>query len=198
MKTLHLSILFLLILFYQSCGKETDGCPDGVNNFYNLTDEEKNKIPYTGTDTLVFVSNQGDTATLIGQGKKQTYTRTTTGGNPDCGSKSYTYENYEKIEFSFKGSNIDLNNILFVAKRYNSPYDYLSYYDCDINMTDKFNYGILESHDINRYKDTVLYRNNIIKCLKMFSYTDTTTNYYFNNLYGIVKVTTTNKIFIKK
>ncbi|MES2653960.1 MAG: hypothetical protein V4620_00115 [Bacteroidota bacterium] len=197
MKTLHLSILFLLILFSQSCGKVTDGCPQSTNDFYNLTDEEKSKIPYTGNDTLVFISNQGDTATLIGQGKKQTYKNITVPlGNPDCGGTHS--ENYEKIEFSFKGANIDLNNILFVAKRYNSPYDYMSYYDCDINMTYKFNFGILESHDINRYKDTVLYRNNIIKCLKMFSYTDTTTNYYFNNLYGIVKITTNNKAFIKK
>lgn len=195
-KTIQLFSILLLVMLIQSCSK-TDPCPKGQENYYNLTDEEKSKIPYTGTDTLVFISDKGDTATLIGQGKSQSYKRTTSGGNPDC-QISYNYDNYELLTYSYLGTNLDLKNIQFVARRFNSKYIYMSYYDCDINAMFKFNYGIYESHDTVNYKDTILYRNSIIKCLKLSSYTDSTTNYYFNNLFGIVKVGINNKIFIKK
>ncbi len=74
----------------------------------------------------------------------------------------------------------------------------MSYNDCDKNVIFKFNYGISESQDTVNYKDSTVYRNNIIKCLKISSYTDSTINYYFNNLYGKLKIKMENKLFILK
>ena len=82
--TKKLFSILLLVMLIQSCSK-TDPCPKGQENYYNLTDEEKSKIPYTGTDTLVFISDKSDTATLIGKGKSQSYKRTTSGSTLNSG-----------------------------------------------------------------------------------------------------------------
>lgn len=190
--TIHLISILLLVILVQSCSK-TDPCPNGQENYYNLTDEEKSKIPYTGTDTLVFVSDKGDTVTLIGQGKQQTYKRTTSGGNPDC-QISYNYDNYERIDYNYLANNPILNNIDFSLQRYDDN----GSFDCILNGFYKFNFGILEANDSLRYKDTVIYKNKTIKCLRMVSYTDPSTNYYFNYLFGIVKIKINDKLFILK
>ncbi len=192
-KTIHLTSLLLFVMLSQSCSK-TDPCPKGQENYYNLTDEEKSKIPYTGTDTLVFISDKGDTATLIGQGKSQSYKRTTSGGSPDCGAGSYVYENYERIDYNYLANNPILNRIDFSLQRYDDN----GSFDCMLNGFYKFNFRILEASDSLRYKDTVIYKNKTIKCLRMISYTDPSTNYYFNYLFGIVKIKINDKLFILK
>jgi len=89
----------------QACKRSETDCGDlsDVITNYNIPDSNKAKIPYTGTDTLVFISDANDTATLIGQGK-QTYYKTVRNsiGGGDCPRSGVT--NYENVEYNFKNT----------------------------------------------------------------------------------------------
>jgi hypothetical protein len=81
---------------------------------YNVADSNKAKIPYNGTDTLVFVSDKGDTANLYGQTINQFYYKITQNyGTADC-QKNYTYK-YQNINTSFLGNNLKLYSVSFIA-----------------------------------------------------------------------------------
>lgn len=60
------SVLFFLITLCACCKKK---CPDPVYNYYYLSTEEKNFVPYSGNETLKFASNLGDTVIFYGQGR---------------------------------------------------------------------------------------------------------------------------------
>ena len=118
MKTKTNSILFFAFLcssalLFNSCTRRESNCgwENTTNVNQNLSDFNKVSY-YTGHDTLVFISNAGDTATLYGQGK-QTYFDLTNSGisNADCGSTpQYTYHN-ENLDLVFSGSDNDLYKI---------------------------------------------------------------------------------------
>jgi hypothetical protein len=103
MKT-KLLIMLSLLAIITSCSKDPGPC-GGQKTYYYLSEEDKAKVPYTGTDTLVFVSNTNDIAVCIGQGKKQFFTVNYIEGNPDCDPAEYYYEAYN---YKF----IDTNNLL--------------------------------------------------------------------------------------
>lgn len=124
----HYSIPILaLALLISSCGQKESNCgyDKTTNVYYALSDDAKTKIPYTGTETIAFVSDAGDTATLTGQGKKD-YDVTTTSGSSiaDCGSTpQYTYH-HENIKIDFVGGNSSLRNLTFTlykAEEINNP-----------------------------------------------------------------------------
>jgi hypothetical protein len=62
---LKLLSIITIIMLTQSCSKDNNcGDTSDVINNYIIEDSNKAKMPYTGTDTLVFISDKGDTATL--------------------------------------------------------------------------------------------------------------------------------------
>lgn len=71
-----LYIGFLLFIF--SCSKEKD-CSKVPTKLITanvfLLDSERTYLPYNGTETLVFISNNGDTAVLKGTGTVQKYNK---------------------------------------------------------------------------------------------------------------------------
>jgi hypothetical protein len=121
MKTKIYTILFFtfystLTVLLSTCKKDKGdpcaGSPAHTYNYY-ISDDNKSKIPYTGTDTLIFISDRGDTAKLYGQGK-QTYNDVTSKPSsidPDCSNLDYTY--YENIQINFVGNNPNLNQIKY-------------------------------------------------------------------------------------
>ena len=57
----HNLILVSMIFFLYSCGST-------VRNEYYLTNEQKKLIPYNGNESIVFLSNKGDTIIYKGNG----------------------------------------------------------------------------------------------------------------------------------
>ncbi|NDC31272.1 MAG: hypothetical protein EBZ58_10125, partial [Bacteroidetes bacterium] len=57
-KLLYISIISLLFII-QACKRTEPDCGDlsDVITNYNISDADKAKIPYTGKDTLVFISD---------------------------------------------------------------------------------------------------------------------------------------------
>jgi hypothetical protein len=108
-----ISILILFILA-QSCTKDAscNGQRDTVNSYY-ISADDKSKIPFKGNDTLVYISNAGDTAILIGNGKRAFIDKVQTviAGNADC--YIYNVDYNETISIEYVGNNIELNKIKY-------------------------------------------------------------------------------------
>ncbi len=112
-KLLYITIINLLFIT-QACKRSETDCGDlsDVITNYNISDADKAKIPYTGTDTLVFISDANDTATLIGQGKNihiETLRNSLKGG--DCPRTKV--DKNETIDIIYSGNNKDLYNIKY-------------------------------------------------------------------------------------
>jgi hypothetical protein len=89
MKTISKTLLLLTLLFAYGCAKECDARKD---IYYNVDEEYKKMLPYTGFDTITFVrTSVGDTHTFIGIGKTTNYDKTSL--SYDC-SDYYFRENY--------------------------------------------------------------------------------------------------------
>jgi hypothetical protein len=112
MKTTKLISILFLIMLIQSCTKDSEPC--GGNETYNyLSTEDKAKVPYTGTDTLVFVSNTNDTAVCIGQGKKRFYTvKYLSVRAGECQNDAYYYEAYN-YKFVSNNSNLKIETNIY-------------------------------------------------------------------------------------
>ncbi|MFZ4798984.1 MAG: hypothetical protein ACOYMA_15895 [Bacteroidia bacterium] len=142
MKTIKLLSIFLLVIFNQSCSKDKGSCGGNKTNYY-LSDVDKAKVPYTGTDTLVFVSNINDTAICIGQGKKLFYTSRSFSVNAgECEDDTYYYEAYN---YKFKDRNKFLDIDLNIWKDNLKITDVIS-----INIKEN-TYGTLLSYLVDKY-----------------------------------------------
>ena len=113
--------VLLIIASFTTCKRDSSGPCGGRKSYYNLSDIDEAKVPYTGTDTLVFVSNSNDTAICIGQGKKQFYEILSTPvANGDCDPD---FDYYEAYFYKF----IDKNNLLNIS---------MNVWLCDLYMFD--------------------------------------------------------------
>lgn len=81
MRPLLFLLLFSCISFF-SCRED---CPTGDGPTYYLSEEDKSKVPYTGTDTLRFTRNGTDTFTFIGEGKETFFASGRGTYNDNCG-----------------------------------------------------------------------------------------------------------------
>jgi hypothetical protein len=122
MKTKTNSILLFAftlscVFLFNTCKKNNSdpcaGLTSQTHNYY-VSPDNKSKIPYTGTETLVFVSNTGDTVTLYGQGKQSAANvfSAPSSNDPDCGN-IISYWDFENILITFKGSNIVFNKFVY-------------------------------------------------------------------------------------
>jgi hypothetical protein len=114
-KLLYSSLISLLFII-QACKRTEPDCGDlsDVITNYNIADSNKANIPYTGTDTLVFISEAGDTVTLFGQGKDAYYAsvrRSIKGG--DCPRTGI--ENYENIKYLYNSNDTSIIQIYYLA-----------------------------------------------------------------------------------
>jgi hypothetical protein len=147
MKTTKLISILFLIMLMQSCTKDNEPC--GGNETYNyLSTEDKAKVPYTGTDTLVFVSNTNDTAVCIGQGKKRFYTvKYLSVRAGECQNDAYYYEAYN---YKFKDNKNLLDISLNIFK-----YDLDNFEVISIDIKDR-THGTLLSYLVDKHYSNFL------------------------------------------
>ena len=88
MKTFKmLFIIPFFAFFFQSCERKSPCTLYTSKNFkYSISENTKNQIPYSGNETLQFISNTGDTANLVGNGKRNYFSQSSknVNGNPEC------------------------------------------------------------------------------------------------------------------
>ena len=204
MKTKIFSVFFFALtfscaLYFTSC-KRSNPC-DGVDlstvtTTYNVSDANKAKIPYTGTDTLVFLSDAGDTATLYGQGKKQSYTSSSiAGGSADC-PKTHLYQ-YENIDINYTGNKSLLYQLRFKAYKYSQIQNPLTN-DIDISVnnvlvaSNDFEYV---NYNISTPQDSIVFNGNYQSGVFIDEISKTV---LFNYTLGILKLKDSkNKVWTK-
>ena len=99
MKVKHLIVLVISLLLY-SCSK----CPETQEVDMFVDDFSKSFFPYNGNETLIFVNQNNDTLTLIGQGLEHSYYVKSDGFEKGSGKTCNTYvKHLEKFELSFSG-----------------------------------------------------------------------------------------------
>jgi len=112
--TTKLISILILFIFAQSCTKEPscNGQSDTINSYY-ISADDKSKIPFKGNNTLTYISNAGDTAMLIGNGKREFIDKVQTviAGNADCYIYNVDYK--ETISIEYTGDNLEFNRIKY-------------------------------------------------------------------------------------
>lgn len=173
--------MFLLPQLY-SC-QPNESCPERETKYsqYYISEDDKSKTPFTGTDTLVYISNEGDTAILYGQGKKAFIEEVAQKTSADPGCPHYDYNYFENIEFFYKGSNPELNLIFidFNASVY-SPIQTNA--DFFVNSRKYSGYLGFINNNAN-YSDSLKLLDNTI-------YYGIDAGIFYNCKYGLLRVTT--------
>jgi len=200
MNTIFLSTTFFCfsILLYTGC-RPDDGnpCPDKPDVSYNyLSDADKAKVPYYktgGYDTLVYVSNTGDSAVCVGQGVQQYFNIQYYQSNPACRPNA---RKNEFNEFKFV-SNSSLENIDIVFyKDFILPPSWLwSGKVITISISNVIYSGsmtrieyFIDSIELNNkkyYQLQIFYENNSIIHQKL----------YYNNQIGVIGFELNQKIW---
>ncbi len=107
-KKLNIMVLFALLActFFFACDKH-GGCPGLYESTSYMGEEYRNKLPYSGIDTLSFVINNKDTLVFMGQGRLvffEPYYQTFNGG--DCAINNKI--NYEGNNMFFEGKSCSI------------------------------------------------------------------------------------------
>ena len=187
MKNLITTITIITtIALLQACKRDDTSCGDqsDIIEIKNITNENKAKIPYTGTDTLVFISNTGDTATLLGKGKNIYYETVNNNlGTNECQRKFIG--KYENINFQFNGNSL-LSELLI--KYYTNKDE-----DQILSISEKLNNLLLNSNECslkynnneNNYSDSILVNSKYL-------YGVENRGVFYNANYGILRMKFSN------
>lgn len=196
---LYIRIILLLSLFLSSCVKEYDPC-DGYEPkeyHYFLTSNEKSKIPFkSGYDSMIFISNTGDTAILSGTGVNpyigiaSEYVTS----DPACGLQHYWY--LEIIKYSFGSANPLLKTLVYQAYVNKANEEH-----CLIQIN-QISFDIYLGY-INydpRYLDSVVVNGTAYKGVTIIESKNGVTgknSFLYNYHYGFLKISLEDKTWIR-
>ncbi len=112
LKFISIGYLLFHFVILQSCRKDYDLCegePDIEIKYREVVGADAMKLyPYKGNETLTFISNKGDTATLVGKGQLFKYPRLRYSANNDC---TDFYDEHEILFTEFVGNNSNFNHL---------------------------------------------------------------------------------------
>jgi len=192
------SFLFtiLCLILIKACKPSEAVCGDlsDVVITYNIADSNKVKIPYKGSDTLIFISDANDTSILIGQSKKTYYQNIIKGlSSGDCPRSSV--EKYETIDYYYRDVNSVLTNFKFTTDLY---YNFggkptATYISLLINNIEISHSAIEYINSIKSPEDSVYLNNNYIGGIYWEFNSVRSTLFSFK--YGILKFRYGNKIW---
>jgi hypothetical protein len=146
--------------------------------------QEVNKAPYwTGHDTLVYISDLGDTAILYGQGKEFGTRIDNSGpGDADCGGRPTILYHNESMALRFISSNGLLQKIDYYGFRFEETIEYTQ---IQINDFEPIKYGVNILNDPIRYDTTIVIDGSLAHCY--FSRRQEP-YFFFNDPLGIVRI----------
>lgn len=174
MKNFYKKILVLIVIITitNSCQKECH--PEDI--YYNIDDNYKTYLNYTGFDTLIFVRNStGVTHTFINTGKITNYQMFR--GSYDC-SDYFHYENYA---YKFVSSNFD--SPLYVGQFRSQNGGSFS----NISFNKYYFEGYVTFNNLKTDLDSLIIGNKIYKNVEVIN-SNKNNKAYFNKEFGLVKM----------
>jgi hypothetical protein len=179
--------LIIILLLFSACSKQPcNGSNYTPKNFnYLIDDNTKAQIPYTGNETLIFISNQGDTAILKGQGKNNFMKKTTKNSVTSMDCPEYDNYNFEQVDVEYKGNNFNLSNLFYWV--YHNEYH-------EINTDVIINNSFSDSHlaysgyynNTSKYNLQVQCGSKMILGVKIYGKNNNPIIY--NKSYGIIQI----------
>ncbi|MFA6260974.1 MAG: hypothetical protein WC760_05880 [Bacteroidia bacterium] len=190
-------LIFSFVLI--GCGKDRDVCSDSKTYTYTIEEGTKAKVPYTGLESLVFISNTGDTAKLTGMGKSEYFKEYAYSSdlNPDCNGV-IDYQREEINDYTFYGPSLLIDKIVFSTKGglitagaggiYNGRNtDYESFQiNCNGILVLSFYIQPTYANDTTQYTEPVLINGKTISGRRLGSQ-----SLLYNYQYGILQFTDT-------
>lgn len=191
MKLTHYSTpLFILCsVLLSSCSRNEgdDGYPMATFTYYDIPNEDWNKMPYSGQDTLIYINNMGDTAKLIGKGRTIFTDTKPLGYN--------TTEVYQRVKYSFDFN--PLLNLICTVGVYDHIAPIMSEVDITINGIQFQSVNIRGAGFI----DTLTWKaeKHIGVKLKGINLQDTSSFIFYTNTNGILEMhLPNNKTWLKQ
>ena len=186
MKNLYLILtLAITSLWLYSCDpNKQDPCQDSYKTV-NLTDFQKTRCPYSGNDTLIFISNQNDTAYCYGKGKRTYYITKEEASSPDC----HNYSKNETVEYSYVSNNKNFIENLTLTVEDGASAGEVFKIKMDNKAWASFSYLIVDKS----YTYPVIVFNRSYSC-KLFSNSNPEDSLFYNHTDGIVRVRFSNQL----
>jgi hypothetical protein len=167
-------VFYWIFLFsILSCSKK-DPC-EGVEKiqitgYKNLDESQKQLMPYQGNETLLFISNKGDTALLKGTGNRQEYRRLKLSGSGfNCGEEHY--DSYQFLAAEYNGDNPKFNQLkIELFKGYANETSFNFYFNENrgyyVDLWDGYNVEFMNNQNILPYK--VYFRGDSVIAKRLF------------------------------
>jgi hypothetical protein len=152
------------------------------SNNYNISADDKSKIPFKGNDTLVYISDVGDTVTLIGKVKRNWIDSKTSNISTNADCPRTKTDNNENLEFEYLGNNPELYKVKFLLDNSELYGVYVSYYINNYSTGGYVKYYSNSSY----YNETVLLDSKLYNVLKVDVSNLIYTFYNYN--YGFLKI----------
>jgi hypothetical protein len=160
--------------------------------YYNIPEAELALIPFNAKDTLIYVSNQKDTAVLVGKGSNGNYTwkHDQEGIYPDCPGKDFYYEYinyyYQSSNAQFKTLTLTLSIPVLTYYPKNPP---SSTFNVEINYSKIISgLGLMWISDEKRYLDSVVINGVSYKGYNLKGYPDSSRTVLYNAKYGALRI----------
>jgi hypothetical protein len=187
----NLALIMLLTLTIIGCS--TSDCPNAEDTIYNLSSDEKDKIPYESLDTLTLISNLGDSSIfyVVPPGKRRSFELEHEYSSPDCLSETIKFEN-SFVYFSRANLNQRISNVDALSYYYDKtiPNEF-SKHHLQITIVDQSSpikrfYFDLHNLTDSLYIDTVTINGILYKGLSATA--PDNSKMIYNHIYGILKI----------
>jgi hypothetical protein len=195
-------------MLLESC-KKKDTCPEDSHCPYYVTASDKARIPYRtdGLDTLIYTSNTGDTALLLGTGIKNDFAYHIYEQSMVC--QSVDYNDYEIIFFTFKGSHPDLPSLTcHYQYSFFTPqgqgYIARSFCKYPVQRGNSYRYDTDNLNDTTLYSDSLILNGSLYRGTTIVgrgpeaNIRDGSLTILYNSKYGVLRIKTHNQTWTLK
>jgi hypothetical protein len=112
------TFLYIILLFLMNgCGPKENDCKETKYETVAITAKENSSVPYSGNDTLLFVTESGDTNIFMGNGKVFFYDREDETTLPYC--PPYSSTDYQGYKINYMSNKGEMDFVLELHTSYN-------------------------------------------------------------------------------
>ncbi len=180
-KLLSFCIIIASSCCLQNCKRDNCSKIQPPDEYYNVTETDLSKIPFSGDDTLTYVSDAGDTANLYGQEKIVSYDHVRHGiDGPDCPWHYWDFI-YQHVNYTFKGTDslYMLKYNIYTSADYREPILHFQFNE------EKSDGGPDVYNNESYYTSSIMINGKTISAIRVI---DPNVEFVFNYRYGFLQI----------